>query len=269
MSEHVTSRLPKTPFVIADLSLMALAGWIVYGSGWPIGPIQIAACFVALAVAAWIGMMPFLREYEAATRVAEANALSTALDHIAKLESIQKQISRASDDWDVVRQGAVSTVAAAREIAERMKAEGEEFRKFFERANESEKAHLRLEVEKLKRAETEWLQVTIRILDHVYALSQAASRTGQPGLISELAQFQHACRDVARRMGLIPLVPERGGQFDEAAHLLVDQQGSTPPNSRIREVVATGYSFRGQLLRKPMIAVGPEPQTELPFSGAA
>ena len=58
---------------------------------------------------------------------------------------------------------------------------------------------VRLEVEKLRRAEGEWLQVLVRVLDHVYALHLGALRSGQPNLIEQLSNFQNACRDAARR----------------------------------------------------------------------
>ena len=45
---------------------------------------------------------------------------------------------------------------------------------FLAKANDSEKGFLRLEVDKLKRAEGEWLQTLVRILDHVNALHQGA-----------------------------------------------------------------------------------------------
>jgi len=63
--------------------------------------------------------------------------------------------------------------------------------------------HLELETAKLRRAEGDWLQVTVRILDHVFALYVAAARSGQPRLAEQIAAFQNACRDAARRVGLV------------------------------------------------------------------
>jgi len=44
--------------------------------------------------------------------------------------------------------------------------------------NDSEKTTLRLEVEKLRRGELEWLQALVHILDHVFALHTAAMHSG-------------------------------------------------------------------------------------------
>jgi hypothetical protein len=59
----------------------------------------------------------------------------------------------------------------------------------------SGKNHLRLEIEKLRRGEGEWLQVMVRVLDHVQALHLAGQRSGQRNLIEQLTHFQNSCRD--------------------------------------------------------------------------
>src|ERR1051325_12049960 len=94
----------------------------------------------------------------------------------------------------------------AKEIAQDMAAEVKAFNEFLQRARTDERSALQLEVDKLRRGETEWLQVIVRMLDHVYALHQAALRSRQPSLIEQLGNFQNACRDAARRIGLQPFV---------------------------------------------------------------
>ena len=265
MTESATTRMPKWPFLISDACLLTLAGVIVHFSAKPLALWQIGLALAGVIAGAWICTMPFLREYHAAARLAEAGALSAALAQLRNLESIKNQISSATAQWDVAQDQSAKTVAAAKEIAQRMKAEVQEFCAFMERANESEKAHLRLEVEKLRRAEGEWLQVLVRILDHVYALNRAAAQSGQPGLISELGHFQHACRDAARRLGVAPLVPAYGAEFDAKVHELANGEAVVPPQTKIIHTIATGYSFRGQQIRRALVSIGPEPQPELPF----
>src|SRR5207245_9616273 len=102
----------------------------------------------------------------------------------------------------VGREGAATTVGTARQIAERMASEAKAFSDFMQKASDAEKGHLRLEVEKLRRSEGEWLQVLVLTLDHVYALLLAGRRSGQQNIIQQLTTFQHACRDVARKVGL-------------------------------------------------------------------
>jgi hypothetical protein len=85
-----------------------------------------------------------------------------------------------------VQEGADKVARTSKEIAERMSAEAKAFMEFMQKANDSEKANLRLEVDKLRRSETDWLQVLVRMLDHVYALHLGAIRSGQPALIAQL-----------------------------------------------------------------------------------
>ena len=65
-------------------------------------------------------------------------------------------------------------------------------------------------MDKLRKMEGDWLKVAVQILDHVFALFRAAERSGQPALIEQLGQFQNACRDAARRIGLVPFAPGAG-----------------------------------------------------------
>lgn len=265
MTEHVASKLSKWPFFVSDLVLLGLAGLIVYRAGGSLDLWEMAFCFFSVAVGAWIGLTPFLKEYESAVQLAEANALSTAAAQMKDLQSVKNQIGMATAQWGNVQEHSAKTVQAAKELVDRMRREAEEFCKFFEKANETEKAHLRLEAEKLRRSEGDWLQVTVRILDHIFALNQAAARSGQPALISQLSQFQTACRDVARKVGLVPFVGIRDESFDSKIHQLLDGKSEAPANAQIADTVAPGYTFQAQLIRKALVNLKPHQQPELPL----
>ncbi len=118
--------------------------------------------------------------------------------------------------------------------------------------------HLRLEVEKLRRAEAEWLQIMIHILDHVFAVFQAAHRSGQASLADQMGQFQNSCRDAARRIGLVATLGKTGDPFDPNLHKLVDN-ASPNGNAIIADTLATGYTFQGQIIRRPLVALKPYP----------
>ena len=143
-----------------------------------------AMTMVVLCVAAGavLGITPFVLEYQATLKLAEANALATVASQMQNLENIAGQITRATSQWQDVQQSADKTAASAHSIAERMAAEVKGFAQFMEQVNDREKATLRLEVEKLRRVETEWLQVLVRMLDHVYALHVGAVRSSQPAV---------------------------------------------------------------------------------------
>jgi molecular chaperone GrpE (heat shock protein) len=216
--------------------------------------------------------MPFLLEYRFAVRLAEARGLNTAVEQLRKLEALASQINGATGQWQTVHEHAGKVAALAQGIADRMGAEAKAFSQFVERANDGERATLRLEVEKLRRAENEWLQVLVRILDHVHALHAGALRSGQPNLSEQLGHFQNACREAARRVGLTPFAASPAEPFDSSRHQLAD--GTKPPQNAglVAETVATGYTFQGRMLRLALVRMDNNGSAEssvrnLPFSG--
>jgi molecular chaperone GrpE (heat shock protein) len=145
-----------------------------------------------------------------------------------------------------------------------------EFNEFQSRMNDTEKAALRLEADKLRRVEGEWLQVVARILDHVFALHNAAARSGQPDLAEQIGHFQHACRDSARRVGLAPFGAEAGEKFDGQKHRAHGVE-NPPADAAVAELLAPGLSFQGRLLRPALVklqAAG-APATEAPLETPA
>src|SRR5204862_3437316 len=105
---------------------------------------------------------------------------------------------------------------------------------------------LRLEVEKLRRAEQDWVQVLVRMLDHIYALHQGALRSSHPNVASQVGSFQNACRDVARRVGLSSFTAQESEPFDSQRHQLIDDKVKPPADALVAETLATGFTFQGK-----------------------
>jgi molecular chaperone GrpE (heat shock protein) len=253
MSEPIAPKLSKWPFFVGDALLLGTACLIGYQSKFVFGHWEM--CFIVLCVAggALLGVAPFLLEYGALAKVAQAGALSTVVSELKHLEGIANQISGATGKWQDAQDQANRTARGAKEIADRMTGEVQAFTEFMQRANDSERANLRLEVEKLKRGEGEWLQVLVRTLDHVYALHQGASRSGQPKLAEQVGNFQMACRDSARRVGLTPFAADQGEPFDAQRHQLVEEGAKAPADAVVAETIATGYTFQGRLVRPALV----------------
>jgi len=252
VQDRLEIRLPKWPFFLGDAFLLGMAYFIYWESKYPLGRWELTACAVCVALGAVLGVLPYLLEYRGLLRRIEARGLESVTEKIQKLETVAAQISSATNHWQSAQEQADKTAALAREISERMAAEVRDFSTFMEQLNQGEKANLRLEVEKLKRAEGDWLNVLVHLLDHVYALYHAAKRSGQASLISQLDQFQNACRDAARRVGLVPLVANQDEVFDGKRHQLPN--GETPKDGAVvAEVLATGYSFQGRFLRPVLV----------------
>jgi molecular chaperone GrpE (heat shock protein) len=272
MNAPALPSLPRWPFYAADAALLVTACWIVAASRAPLGFGPSFLVFLCVGLAAWFCVLPFLSEYKTAVRLTESHELSDTVAEIGKLQTVADQIRQATSQWQGVQEQSGRTAASAREIADRMTAEAQAFADFMAKANDAEKGTLRLEIEKQRRAEGDWLQTLVRLLDHVYALHQAGVRSGQQNVIQNLASFQNACREAARRVGLAAFEAEPDELFDPERHHVVQGEPDPVEGSRVRETVATGFTYQGRLIRQSLVRLAressPEQETPAESTGA-
>jgi molecular chaperone GrpE (heat shock protein) len=256
MTELSPPVLKKWPFFLADLMLLIVALYIVrslnassQSSGWML------FLLASVALAAWIGIVPFLVQHRAEMRFAETKYLTSAVEQITNLRTFTNQISFATAQWQIVQEQASKTVETAKQIGDRMATEAQAFSEFMQKASDAEKTHLRLEVDKLRRTETEWLQVLVMLMDHTYALYLAGRRSGQENIIQQLGTFQNACRDVARKVGLVAFEAQSQESFDPKIHQLLDADAEPAANARVIDTLAPGFTFQGQLIRNVLVSI--------------
>jgi molecular chaperone GrpE (heat shock protein) len=109
--------------------------------------------------------------------------------------------------------------------------------------------------------------VVARILDHIFALHNAASRSGQPELAEQIGSFQNACRDAARRVGLAPFNAAPDEKFDAQKHRAHGVE-NPPAEAVVAETLAPGMTYQGRLIRPALVrlqdanAPAPEPAKE-------
>ena len=266
MTELTRPAVPKWPFFTGDAFMLGLAWFVYQQSRLPLEPFAIGAICACVALGALLAILPFVLEYRIVVRVAEAGALTRVVDQVRNLEAIASQISLATGQWQTVNDHSSQAVTAATQIGEKMAAEARAFGEFMQKANDTEKSNLRLEVDKLRRAESDWLQVVVRMLDHTFALHSAAVRSGKPGLIEQLTQFQNVLRDSVRRIGLTPFTAEPGEAFDPEKHQ-ASESDKPEPGATVGNTLATGYTFRGQLIRPALVSVALS-QTQEPIAAA-
>ena len=255
MTERTVRNLPKWPFFLGDILLLILAAVIVAFSHQPLGWWEVAACVAAVGGGAGLAVWPFLLEYRAVLKLCEADKLADTVAQIHNLEQVSAQLTGATARWQSVQESADKTAAHARQIVDLIAHEAKSFQEFLKKNNDTERAHLRLEVEKANRAQTEWLQLTVHLLDHIFALHQAGSRSGQPSVASQLTQFQNACRDLVRRVGLVPFEPQPGEDFNGNMHQVPEAQAAPAKGARVATIAAPGFTFQGQPLRKALVLV--------------
>lgn len=271
MLERTPPPVPKWPFFLSDAVLLATAGFVYRQSPLPLGAWELVACIGCIALGAVLSLCPFLLDYRAANKALEAEALGAVADKIQHLDRVAAQITQATREWENVQLQAEKIAGEARAITERIVAEARDFTQCMERMNDTEKATLRLEAEKLRRAETEWLQVLVHVLDHVHALLAAAVRANQPRLLEQLTRFQNACHDAARRVGVVPFVPAPGEPFDPQRHQPAESETPPPDGAVVSETLAAGFTWQGRLVRPALVrwsATPPAPATAEPAPAA-
>src|SRR2546423_13289619 len=99
MHDQQAPRLPKWPFLLGDALLLGCA-FFVYSQSklpMPVGAMSLAAACVTAG--ALFAIVPFLLEYRAAMKLAEAAGLTTVVAQIQSLEQIARQISSAAELW--------------------------------------------------------------------------------------------------------------------------------------------------------------------------
>jgi len=267
MNDAANWKVPKWPFLLGDAFLMGFGYFFVLRSPLPIHHWEIAAGCVALG--AILGVVPFILDYRAAGKALEVNALGAVADRIQDLERVTALISSATNEWMSAQTQAEKTSNGAKEIADKMADEARQFAKVMQKLNDSEKSALRLEIEKLRRAETDWLQVLVRILDHVFALLAAAERSGQPRVAEQMAQFQNACREAAHRVGLVPFAATPDELFDAKRHQAVNTESEPPAGAVVAETVGAGFTYQGKLLRPALVRLREASPPAVPAAEAA
>lgn len=263
MSLSEAPRTPKWPYLLADVVLVAAAAAVAWKAApvWTWREISLVGGLTGLG--AWILIQPFQKDHEAAVKLFEQVNLASAAEKLGSLEKAAQQITTATAQWQEIQALSGRTVKSAADIASQIAAEAKGFSEFIARSNDGEKANLRLEVEKLRRGEKESLQVIIHLMDHCFALFQAAAASGQPHLIQQIGNYRNACIDVARRVGLLPHEAQPGETFDGERHEVADGS-EAPTGATVVRTVAWGYTFQGVGIRRIQVAIGTPTETSTP-----
>jgi molecular chaperone GrpE (heat shock protein) len=248
-------KVPKWPFFAADAILLGFAYYFILHAPRAVHYWELAAACVAFG--AVLSLIPFYLDYRAMEKAMEINALGAVAKKISDLEKLSAQINSATNHWAVIQEAvqteAGKTAAVAKDIADKMTEEVRQFSDFMQKMNDSEKATLRLELEKLRRSEGEWLQLVVRVLDHIFALHVGAVRTGDQRFIEPITNFQNACRGAVRRLGLVQFVAEPDEPFDAERHQVANKQEKILDGAVATETIGAGYTFQGKLLRPALV----------------
>jgi molecular chaperone GrpE (heat shock protein) len=243
------------PFIASALFLDLIGWWILKTSPQPINNLTGGMICVCVLGGGIISVLPFLLDAKAQLRMTEIDTLAVSTKQISNVQRVVDQITTATAQWMTVQEHSTRSVDSAKAISDSIGAEAKRFSEFMAKANDREKAALKLETEKLRRSETDWLEVLVRVLDHVHALQQAALRSGQKNVMEQLSNFQSACHDAARRVGLMPFIAEPDSEFDAANHIPVEGDREVEAGAKITQTIAMGFTFQGQQIRRAVVAL--------------
>src|SRR5688500_20315237 len=115
------ARLAKWPFYLADLLLSAVIFFVLYRLGTFEGTTEmviVAACLAVAAIAAWISIMPWLKEHDASVQLTDSSNLKTSLEQIKGVEKVADLIRQSNSQWQGVQEASARTVTSAREITD-------------------------------------------------------------------------------------------------------------------------------------------------------
>lgn len=247
-------RVSKLPFLLADLVLVGLGVFLMFQGARPLNQWEILGIVACVVIGSLVGVQPFLREHAAAVKLWEQEQLAGAAEQLGQLADVADRIGAATGQWQTVQETAARTVGVAGELSGQMRDAAKQFTESLQRLSDQEKQTLRLETDKLRRHEQEFLQIMVHLLDHTYALFGAAVRSGQTNVIQQIGQFRAACQDTVRRVGLLSHEARPGDAFDARAHQTAD--GKEPPaGAKIAGTVACGYTYQGQPVRRILVAL--------------
>jgi molecular chaperone GrpE (heat shock protein) len=258
MNEMTNWKVPKWPFFAAYAVMLGFAYYFMLHAPRAVPYWELfTLCAACVAFGAVLSLVPFYLDYRATGKAIEVSALGGVAEKIQNLDTLSAQINAVTNRWETIQETLQSeagkTSAAAKQIADKMAEEVRQFNEFMQKMNDSEKATLRLEVEKLHRSEGEWLQVIVRILDNIFALHTAAVRTGDPKFAEPIANFQNACRGTTRRIGLTPFIAEPDEKFNAELHQVAGSTEKPADGAVVAETIGVGYTFQGKLLRPALV----------------
>lgn len=246
-------RIAKFPFIIGDLLLLGMAGWIIWDAGGLPGDYLLMTVVGCLVVGMFFSVLPFLLDYRAELKREEINEFQNVAEQLKSLRQLEEHIRHATSQWQAIQDHCLKTVENADQIAQSMSQESQRFAEVMQSMDVSEKEHLRVEAEKLRRSEKDWLQSIVRVLDHVFALHKAALQSGQAKLINQITNFQHAVTDVVRRMGLTQHLAEAGALYDSEIHQILNNEHEKLSEPAVAETLAAGFTFQGRMVRLPLV----------------
>lgn len=153
-----TSKLPKLPFLIGDVVLLATAWFIANRGPGPLTADAIAAIFGCVAVGAVLLAVPFISEY-ARKQEELLDERQRGLDALSQtINTAAEQISIAANGLHQITEITHKNLKHAEQLPQRLQEKISEFNAQVENAREDEREELEKEIAELRASESERLE---------------------------------------------------------------------------------------------------------------
>lgn len=253
----VEPSLNPLPFLIVDFTLLATALLLVNASARPLSLGSAALVTICVGAGGLIALYPYAQGFRARQRLQEIDNVGDTLDRLDSLNTIVERVERVGAQWRNAQETNEAVSKQCNDAAALLFEESKTIREFAQKQNDQQKANLRLEIQKLRQGEAEWIQAATLMLDHTAALHGAISDSGDETAIRRLDKFQNSAHEIMRRVGLVGFAPRPGAPFDPDANKVADRADTPPDGSRIKAVVAMGIRYQGRVLRPALVQVHP------------
>ncbi|HEX7631947.1 MAG TPA: hypothetical protein VF388_07435 [Lacunisphaera sp.] len=151
-------RVSKTVFLLIDAGLLVTAFSISYLVKDPFAPLPFVLSVLCIALAAVVGLMPYLIDYAADSAEYVQAERAKIADHVQRLNAASESLARAAAQIKAVEEAVHKSAHAAENLPYRMQEKLAEFNQQLAQTEDEEKERLTEELTQLRQSESERLQ---------------------------------------------------------------------------------------------------------------
>lgn len=226
--------MPRWPFIAGDVVLLALAWLALPHDGTPpgLGAIILAAICVIAGIA--LLLAPFLLDYEAHLRLAEAAVREAADQQARKLAQTAEQLAHAVSRSQSTEEQAGQALGALEELAEKLGAQADELAQVATRLAEREQTGQKAELDRLVQERDDALaalDARVSTVAAVLAEAQAASRKAASTTARALEEVRNRFDDLNARLDRAPEAGPPAAPADETADAAGPAASSAPASA--------------------------------------
>ncbi|MBI2514312.1 MAG: hypothetical protein HYV96_20255 [Opitutae bacterium] len=200
MNLEPAPRLPKWIFLAIDAGLLLIAFVIVYFAKDPYAPLPFVSAVLCAALAALIGLVPFLIDFAADTAEAVQRERERINEQVARLHAATESLARAAAQIKAVEEAVHKSARDAETLPYRMQEKLAEFNETLAAKEENDREALETELEELRAANSDQLKSTAEKISKAaadWSALETATRKQLAAAEAALAKLQHGSSDAA------------------------------------------------------------------------